>query len=149
MRKWIMAVSLGLAATLAFGCARHDGPERAVVFGTVTYNGKPVADGMVYFIPQAASTLPKSGAAIADGKYRADGNGGVPVGTHKVRIEAYRYASQSAAPGLPAPPAKSKTGPRQQYLPAKYNADTMLELTVEPGIRKIAKDFELSDRAGK
>jgi hypothetical protein len=142
----IFAILLACAAILIAGCSRNSGPERIVVSGDVTYNGKPVADGMVYFVPPTTSSLPASGAAILDGKYNADGNGGVPVGTHKVRIEAYRYLAPAAAPGAAAPPTVSKNAPRQQYLPAKYNVDTTLEISVESGSRRITKDFQLTDR---
>lgn len=35
--------------------------------------------------------------------------------------------------------------PREQYLPAKYNANTELKLTIPAGHRSVAHDFTLTD----
>jgi len=35
--------------------------------------------------------------------------------------------------------------PKEQYVPAKYNTSTELQITVEPGSKEIVKNFELMD----
>ena len=69
--------------------------------------------------------------------------GALPVGTHKVRIESYR--SQNIAASPQTSPMGPIGGPRQQFIPKKYNLETQLEVTIEPGSRSIAKNFELTD----
>jgi hypothetical protein len=123
------------AATLA-GCGRS-GPERVVVSGAVTYEGKPIAEGRINFMPTGQSAVPMSGAVIHNGRYRVDAKGGVPVGTHTVQIEAYG--------GSPAPGRVLKPGARTQYLPGKFNADSQLEITIQSGTGEVTKDFELTD----
>ena len=89
------------------------------VSGTATYNGKPIVDGRVNFMPTKESTVPMGGAVIKNGQYRADAKGGVPVGTHTIRIEAYG--------GSPAPGQILKPGTLPQYLPRKFNVDSQNE----------------------
>ena len=116
------------------------GPERVVVSGTVTYNGKPIADGAILFAPTSA--VPTVGGVIMDGKYKVDGLGGVPVGTHKVRFEAFR-----ADPLAGKDPQRVRFGDtvRRQYLPGKFNTDSQMEMTISPGSRPVTKNFELTD----
>lgn len=133
-----------MTATLLAGCGGQRGPERVVVSGLVRYNGKPVRDGMIRFTPVAASTAPTSGAAIVDGRYRADSHGGVAVGTYRVLIEAYPAANHGS--GIIArDTGAAKSGAPGQYLPARYNTQTQLQLTVESGSREFTKNFDLSD----
>ena len=84
-------------------------------------------------------------ATIVDGKYKVDTNGGVPVGTHKIQIEAFRKSAKRPQPDERLPPNARDTIPREQYLPAKYNTSTELEITIESGSRAIIKNFELND----
>jgi hypothetical protein len=143
-----LAVWLGCVLLTAFftGCSRGDrGPERVVVSGIVTYKGQPIPDGAIQFAPSATSAAPMSGALIADGKYKVDAHGGVPVGTHKIRIEAFRQVKVTRKPGQFAPPNMSEKSVTQQYLPKKHNAETQLEMTIPPGSRAITKNFDLTD----
>ena len=143
-----LTLCMGWALTAAFsGCGRTDrGPERVIVSGTVTYNGKAIANGVIRFVPAASSLVPTSGAKIEDGKYNADGHGGVPVGTHRIQIEAYRTVPIPAKAGVRLPPdIAALEGLPQQYLPKKYNTASELEITLQPGSRQITKSFELTD----
>lgn len=138
------ALTLAIAAVALGGCG-DKGPERAIVSGVVTYRGEPIAQGTILFTPTADSQVPSARAAIRDGKYRVDNRGGVPVGTHRVAIEAYRRVPFTPKPGEPLPRNYSGGKVSQQYLPRHCNARSKLEIIVEPGIREIAKDFDLTD----
>lgn len=131
-------LTAALTTAVFSGCSGDRGPQRAVVSGTVSYNGKPVPEGMIRFMPDADSQTPIAGAPIADGKYHVDMHGGVPVGAQRVSIEAYRYDTSQ-------PSRFSDMGARIQYLPTQYNVDTQLKINIEPGSRAIIKDFELAD----
>ena len=130
---WVFVLLVGLSFS---GCG-PSGPERVPLSGTVTYNGKPIADGRINFMPTKESAVPMSGAVIENGQYRVDAKGGVPVGTHTVRIEAYG--------GSPAPGQVLKPGSRPQYLPRKFNVNSQLEITIEPGSGEMTKNFELTN----
>ena len=62
------------------------------------------------------------------------------MGTHRIQIEAYRKIT-------PRPGSSERLDPRasEQYLPAKYNVNTQLEITIPPGSREITKNFDLTD----
>ena len=136
-----LAVAVGgVLATFLTGCGGDQGPERVVVSGTVTYNGQPIPKGDIRFMPVATSAMPMAGAEIIDGKYKVDGRGGVPVGTYKIEIEAYRMKS-----GAPYPAIMGRGAPRIQYLPKRHNADSKERITIESGSEDIVKDFSLTD----
>jgi hypothetical protein len=96
-------------------------------------------------MPVASSAVPMAGAEIIDGKYKVDGRGGVPIGTHKVEIDAYRADPTGLKTGNAPPPIMARGAPRFQYLPKRYNFDSQLKITIEPGSREITKDFDLTD----
>ena len=114
-----------------------------VVTGTVNYEGGPLENGMIRFRPIQRTQAPSSGAQIVDGKYTADSHGGVVAGTYRIEIEAYRIDPAYDGPP-PGPLSRDRDPPRQQYLPARYNTNSDLRLTIEPGSRKITKDFALT-----
>lgn len=82
-----------------------------------------------------------AGTGIKDGRYKVDGHGGVPVGTHKIEIEAYRVDPKYLKSGAPT----ARGIPRTQYLPKRYNADSQVQIAIEPGSKEITKDFDLTD----
>ena len=129
-----------ITAALMSGCGGDRGPERVVVSGTITYNGKPISRGLIRFVPDAKSSVPSAAAEIVDGQYRAASYGGVAVGTHKIEIDAYRQA-----PEKPGVPIEFSRRARQQYLPTKYNRDSQEKITIESGSGKITRDFQLTD----
>ena len=119
------------------GCG-PTGPERVVVSGVVTYNGKPIPEGRINFIPKENTAAPMSGAAIQDGQYCVEARGGVPVGTYQIQVEAFKSNAASAEKVF-AP------GARLQYLPRKFNVDSQLEITIESGSKKVDRDIDLVD----
>jgi hypothetical protein len=134
-----------LVTVLVCGCGGERGPQRVLVSGTVTHNGKPIANGMIRFVPVQTSAVPPSGAFIVDGKYTIDSHGGVPVGTHRIQIEAYRPSQNRSNPGARLPPGGPPAGLPQQYLSEKHNVKTQMEITLDPADRKIEKNIELVD----
>ena len=137
-----------IAAAVLAGCGRS-GPERVIVSGTVSYNGKPVSDGFIRFVPLPTYHVPTTGTTITDGKYCADVRGGVPVGIHKIQITAFRKLSAAEKKKVmmspTRPPSATLDDHRQQWLPAKYNTKTELEIPIESGSREIAKNFKLTN----
>jgi hypothetical protein len=133
---FILGIIALLLPTLV-ACRRNSGPERVAVAGKVTFRDRPVADGQIRFVAHAGTTAPVTVGPIQNGSYDVSASGGVPVGSHRVEIRAYD----------PTEPARRGPGapPRKQLLPAKYNANTQLDITIAPGSREITKDFDLTD----
>ena len=77
----VLARTLAVALLAAAGCG--DGPKTKVS-GTVSYNGKPVADGYIVF-RSADGKGGEAGGPVLDGKYSLSA---VPVGKKTVVVSA-------------------------------------------------------------
>ena len=102
---------------------------------------QPVENGQIYFYPTEGTKGPVSGAPIKDGAYVARAKDGVPVGSHLVKIEGYRSPDASRDGDMLTRAASG--GAPVQYIPAKYNRSTELEVKIPGGTRKFTKDYEL------
>ena len=136
------ALALGsawLVLLMVCGCG-HRGPERVTVSGQVTYRGQPLSYGQIHFVPaENTAGVPVTAATIRDGRYTASIKGGVFVGSHEVRILAYRDNAPQDAP------ADADFAQQVQYLPAKYNSQTELQITIPSGSGAIHRNFDLDD----
>jgi len=138
------AVICVVSSMIIVGCG-SDGPQRTVISGNVTYRGEPIPEGSITFAAKDSSTRTSMAAAIEDGEYRLDALGGLPVGAYRVVIVASRPLSDSE---MQSKLAAGMTGPAlapQQYIPKKYNTESKLEVTVEPGSGSLTHNFELTD----
>ena len=139
MKISLRILLVGMAAMLTpalAGCFGGDGPERVSVSGRVTFQGEPVREGEIRFMPTADSSAPIVIEPFSDGRYATTISGGVPVGRFRVEIRSFDPDSPvPTGPGMPQ---------RMQLLPEKYNKNSELEeFTVPPGSGSITKDFNL------
>lgn len=110
--------SLSVLAFSVAGCS--DGkPPNYPLSGAITFEGKPVPEGTIMFIPSDK----RSGTAkaeIVDGKYTLE----LPAGEKLVKVEASRFIG----------PEDKSLGvrPRDQYLPDRYNVESKLTTEVKP-----------------
>lgn len=120
MRALLLASSVIAGALAVAGCARRD--SIPVVSGRVTYDGKRIDDGAVYFV-DAASENVGGFSRIQAGSYRA----AVKPGRWAVRITANRrVAGKTDETGIPLV---------EQYIPTRFNDATELEATIESSRR--------------
>lgn len=99
----------------AVGCNRAE--PTYPVKGGVHFKGAAIENGTMTLIPKS----PKARTAvspIANGKYSME----VPAGDWTVNIRAIRDK------GVPDP--KARENPREQYIPAKYNNDSKVVITL-------------------
>lgn len=129
----------GVTLLSLVGCGASDGLQRVVVSGQVSYQGTPVEHGQVRFVPHSEIAGPVTIASICDGRYTADGQGGVPVGEH--RVELLSYDLKAVGGKWPTGPGAS---PPPQLLPAKYNKHSELHASVQQGSEPLTIDFELT-----
>ena len=132
-RGVLRCATAALLSISCFGCSSGTPgnlPNLSPVTGTVTLDGKPLADAYVNFAPENAR--PSSGQTDADGVFTLTFNDqldGAAVGTHKVTITTRMVPSlPTAAPPPPVPP--------------RYNINSELTATVKSGDNTI--DFELT-----
>lgn len=147
-----------LALPLTVGCGGD--LDVADVSGIVTLDGKPLDNAIVTFSPEDGGP---SGIGRTDDKgfyelYRR-GQPGAPIGKHKVMVTSVQENTGSAPSTPPAeltsdspeymeqalggtPPSDYDNAVSQERIPAKYNSQTTLVKTVEPGDNVI--DLELT-----
>ena len=128
-------------ATVA-GCGSSDDLAKLVVSGMVTFRGEPIEDGEIRFLPTGDTRGPMSAAPIRAGHYEVATRGGVPLGTHRVEIRAFR-PKQGAEPLGDLPGVEPGELPKEQYLPDKYNKKSELNVTIGSGDAS-SQDFNLA-----
>ena len=122
---------IGLVVALfVSGCSDSAGvlPDLATVSGTVTMGGEPLSGASVLF--ESASGHAASGITDANGRYELQFVGetmGAALGVNTVRITT--VLDHATPPGYEDP------------IPSKYNEDSELKVTVEPGAN--THDFAL------
>jgi len=131
-------------ALLACGCTGR-GPGWVAVQGQVSYQGEPMEQAEIRFLPVAGTEAPVRAAMVREGRYKASGRGALAVGTYRVEITAYRGGSPAGSPAIdPHFDRDSDVKPRVQFLPEKFNTKSELEpLEVPAGSRSITRDFDL------
>ncbi|MBN2021413.1 MAG: carboxypeptidase regulatory-like domain-containing protein [Pirellulales bacterium] len=123
-RRAFFATLLVLAALP--GCARSTRPELGEVGGTITLDGRPLADAIVVFTPVEGGRQ-SMGVTDEDGRYTLRYLRDVPgakIGPHNVAVTMSSEARFR--------------GP----LPPRYNGQTTLHANVRPGANTF--DFPLS-----
>jgi hypothetical protein len=107
------------------------GCSQPTVSGSVTFNGQPVSEGHIAFVPESG-TGQGAGSNIVNGEYKLQ----TIAGKYKVEINASKM--------MPLPPGQTgmdgATEEVQSYIPARYNTQTELRAEV-PAAGKV--DFEL------
>ena len=114
--------NLLLLTVVAFatGCG-NSGPATAPVSGTVTYNGKPVPNAHVSFVPSDASRRAAEGLTDTSGRFilgTFSANDGAIVGKYKIGVIANgppRPAKPGEGSGMPG-----ETMPGEPVIPKKY-----------------------------
>jgi hypothetical protein len=141
--KWIEGQGIRIACVCPItallslfltGCGGSETPELADVTGTVTLDGRPMANLLVSFNPEKGRA--SDGVTDQDGKYQQKylfDTPGATLGNHKVVITTYIVEDDSPE----ALKAKEK-------IPKRYNKNTELKAEVKPGPNVI--NFELKSK---
>jgi hypothetical protein len=138
MRPFLKAeVWLLLIALAATGC----GPSTRRVWGEVTLEGKPVAEGTIEFLPEAGTAGPSTGTLIQAGRYDLESNKGLLAGgTYKVSIAAMaKTGNKQPHPITPSVQVEEIAN----LIPLRYNNRTTLQITVAHADAENQRDFHL------
>jgi hypothetical protein len=122
----ILAICLGLA-----GCEGERGAlPRQAVSGQVLYEGQPLPQGTIQFLPTSSDQATMGLASIKEGRYALARDRGLVPGTYKAVISSSAGAGEgtevNGMPGKPGPPAKD-------VIPKKYNLESALKIDVKEG----------------
>jgi hypothetical protein len=120
-RSW--AFVSGFCLLMLLGCSPAG--KRQALEGTVTLDGKPLAEGSILFVPHTGTKGPTSGGDIAQGRFSIAPGGGTFSGTFRVEITAIRSTGKK----MMDPRAGKLTEETVQFIPARYNRQS--ELTAE------------------
>tara|TARA_R110002111_G_scaffold2705_4_gene17950 strand:+ start:41405 stop:41833 length:429 start_codon:yes stop_codon:yes gene_type:complete len=120
VQKWF---SLIFTMCVLVGCGSSaDGVVRYPVTGTVTWNGQPLPEGDIIFIPTEKTARPE-GAVIKEGQFELT----LAPGSMRVEIRASRETGKmiesAVDPG-------QKIAVVENYIPAKYNDKSELKAEV-------------------
>ena len=127
MRCRILCLMVGLL--LLASCSQE--VKTFPVSGTVSWNGKPIPEGVINFIAEDMAVAPDTGK-IVNGKYETR----VKAGRKKIEIYAHRAKKENAVMGQ---------GERENYIPPKFNALSTLIREVKPEGENVF-DFALSEK---
>lgn len=119
---------IALLITFSSGCSKS-GPELAVVTGTVTLDGKPLAKAGVVFEPMLGAIA--TGVTDEEGKFQlfTANQEGALVGEHNISVGISERASNSADEmGVMGAPIRN-TRPTRSQLPKKYRSTETSGLT--------------------
>jgi hypothetical protein len=129
---------IGVGLLLLFGGGCGDGSRNEAVSGSVTWQGQPLDQGTMEFVPADGQGVPV-GAVIVNGRYQLLSTPGLAPGTYQVRISS-RKGSRPPRPGIPDADMGDPTVKEQ--LPPQYNIKTELQREVMKGGSNVF-DFDL------
>jgi hypothetical protein len=127
-----------MVATLlcaAVGCGERE-PPRAIVSGSVTYQGQPVQFGDIVFqplSPHAARSFAQG--KIVGGKYSLDAAHGPLVGKNLVQIHGYKMTGRKRLDiaGKSLSEAPQMIDELVPYIPERFNEASELTVEIKPG----------------
>jgi hypothetical protein len=122
-----------IASCIAVGGCSVDS-QNGTLNGTVTLDGEPLKAGIIHFVPADGRTA-SADANITDGKFTAK----VPVGEKKVSISAPKIVGKRKMYETPDSPTVDVV---EELLPAQYNRQSTLTLTVKAGEQQPAFDLK-------
>ncbi len=130
------AIMLFLIATISSaGCGDA---TKARLKGNVTFDGRPIEEGSISFLPADGTDSRKASAAVLNGVYDIPADRAPTPGKFKIEISWMRKTGNKIASADPGMGAADET---KEAIPAKYNRDSTLVRDLVAGENKL--DFKL------
>jgi hypothetical protein len=123
---------------LVVGCQQNS--DRQAVEGTVTVDGKPLAEGEIRLVPQPGTSGPSAGGPISEGRFSISRDKGPFAGEFRAAITATRETGEMLNHPDEGPIPLTK-----QYLPARYNSKSELTANVKASEKNVF-EFELTSQ---
>jgi hypothetical protein len=92
MHRHFRSVWLVLAITALCGCSSGDG--RVAIEGQITIDGQPLEMAAISFLPLEEHGR-SSGASVENGRFQLDARDGLPPGTYRVQVQAFRKTGRT------------------------------------------------------
>ena len=134
MTRLGVAIFSGLLVVV-IGCG---GSTRGAVQGKVTWDGDPLEEGAISFIPLDPKLGPTAGAPIRNGEYVIDAARGPVAGEYRVQINAFRKTGRKIWDGMGDEKASASQKNfveegGEAFIPPRYNKDSDLRATIQAG----------------
>ncbi|WP_020471090.1 hypothetical protein [Zavarzinella formosa] len=110
---------LALLFSAMIGCDSKPEIKLVPVSGTVTLDGKPLADGLIYFKTQATGAT--NSLPVKDGKFE----GNVEAGDRRVEINAYKVRTEGFG--------QMGGEVKESLIPKRFNTESTLTAKVAAG----------------
>ena len=110
------------------------GPRAATIKGTATFDGIPIEEGSISFLPEPGTESRKASAAILQGAFEVPAERGPMPGKFRIEISWVKKTGKkiaSADPGMP------DVDERIEAIPARYNTESTLVREITPGDNKL------------
>jgi hypothetical protein len=127
---------LAVAVSIAAGCGKDNG--RLPLSGKVSWQGRPLENGSIVFVPAAGHRGPKIGAEIVDGSYEIETERGATPGVY--RVEVWPDTGEHPHSPTDARPGTTTRNP-VATIPAEYNSKS--RLTAAVSAEQTTFNFEL------
>ena len=119
------------------------------ISGSVSYQGEPIKNGTIIFLPTSGTAGSSTWADIVEGKYSISSeNRVVPGGTYRVEVSGMRKTGrkldvkQGLVP-LPANDSSVTYEEEENFLPGKYHAQSVLTVEFSDSAGPEQRDFHL------
>ena len=109
---------------ILLGCSQSTG--RQSLDGAVEFDGAPLAEGSIVFLPQPGTKSPTCGGTISQGRFSILPAGGAACGTFRVEITAIRKTGKKVTD----PKEGKLVDELEQFIPTRYNQQSELTATV-------------------
>jgi len=137
---------LALISLVAVGCndGGTDDLPREPISGTVSYDGKPLANGTIQFQPASQAEGMAAGGMVINGRFDVPRSEGPVPGKYKVQIDSIDETISVPAPDPPPSPdgdafpgelkiLAPKKMMKKRLIPPRYNSQTELVGEVKAG----------------
>ena len=113
------------------GCADPDDPYgRLALSGTITFEGQPLDEGLIDFLPAESGRGAGARAMIRDGRYTIPSHQGVTPGTYRVVITSAEPIMSQPTDGTPA---KALPLPGKERIPPEFNTESQHTIEATAG----------------
>jgi hypothetical protein len=120
-----------VACLVVSGCT--DG--KSSITGTVTLDGRPIANGAIVFVKQGGD-LARDGAVITDGAFQAT----LPPGSYKLELNAQKVVGKRKQKGFDGKDEEVEIA--EEAFPPRYNAQSELLQEIKPGANTLKLDLK-------
>jgi hypothetical protein len=124
--QWLCCLIAACVVPAVCGCGAKS--TRLGVEGRVTFDGTPIPEGKISFIPLAGTSSPTAGATIRDGEFAVPREKGLRPGKFRVEIRAVRASGKTIRDDL----SGEMIAKRESYIPKRFNDASDLVAEIKP-----------------